>query len=335
MSCRVTWPVRGLFLICQIISVASARAVDHDIVFPPELTQFESIAAHPVFEAQGEGYWDVKIRERGWIIRDKDRWRMWYTGYDGTRAGIKRLGYATSMDGLKWTPDPSNPILKDHWIEDVCVISHDGILHMFAEGANDQAQRLTSRDGIVWQQNGRLDIRQKNGDALSDGPYGTPTAWLENGIWNLFYERSDRGIWLARSTDLKVFTNVQDDPVMLPGVTLSKVPTDAAAEPNDIEHPQLKPDERDLIALNQIITYHGRYYAVIHSSRRSEDPKIPGLWATGLAVSPDLIHWTKSPDGPLRPLSENKSSGLLIPDGPEFLLYTMHGKVDLHRSHIK
>ena len=109
----------------------------------------------------------------------------------------------------------------------------------------------------------------------------------------------------------------------------------AAAEPNDIEHPQLKPDERDLIALNQIITYHGRYYAVIHSSRRSEDPKIPGLWATGLAVSPDLIHWTKSPDGPLRPLSENKSSGLLIPDGPEFLLYTMHGKVDLHRSHIK
>ncbi len=292
--------------LATIIFVADARA---DELFPDELTHFEPIAANPVFTAAGEGHWDVKIRERGWILRNGDGWRMWYTGYDGTRPGQKRLGYATSTDGLTWKRHPGNPIDKEHWVEDMCVIPHEGTLYMFAEGEQDRAQLLTSRDGFAWTRVGRLDVRLKNGEPISDGPYGTPTAWFEQGVWNLFYERGDKGIWLARSPDLKVFTNVQDEAVMLPG-----------------------PDEfdRDLIAMNQIIKLNGRYYAVFHGSKKPVDPTQPSLWATGLATSPDLVHWTKSPENPLRPVSENKSSGLLIHDGKQFRLYTMHSKVDVH-----
>lgn len=282
--------------------------------FPPELTQFTPDERNPIFTAEGPGHWDVKIRERGWILREGDQWKMWYTGYDGTRPGKKMLGYATSTDGSVWKRHPGNPIYSDHWVEDVCVIPHDGLYYMFAEGAEDRAQLLTSPDGLKWQRIGRLDVRLVNGEPIPDGPYGTPTAWFENGTWNLFYERGDRGIWLARSTDTKVFTNVQDEPVIQPG-----------------------PDEYDFnqIAMNQIVRHQSRYYAVYHGAKRSEDPNQPTLWSTGLAASTDLIHWKKSPGNPLRPIAENKSSGLLIFDGDRFRLYTMHNEVHVHRTSIK
>lgn len=282
-----------------------------DDQFPDELTGFRPVQGNPVFEAAGEGHWDVKIRERGWILREGNHWRLWYTGYDGTRDGQKMLGLATSSDGLTWKRHPGNPIYKDHWVEDVCVIPHDGMLYMFAEGEQDRAQLLTSQDGVAWKRVGRLDVRLTNGDPISDGPYGTPTVWHEDGVWNLFYERGDKGVWLGRSRDLKVFTNVQDEPVLVPG-------------PDDFDH--------DLIAMNQIVKHKGRYYAVIHGSKKPTDPTQPSLWATGLATSIDLIHWTKYSGNPLRPISENKSSGLLIRDGDQFRLYTMHGKVDMHTN---
>ncbi|MEI8378986.1 MAG: glycosylase [Planctomycetota bacterium] len=292
-------------LIWLTLSVGGFAADD----FPRELTIFEPLAANPVFTGAGDGNWDVKIRERGWIIRDSRQWRMWYTGYDGTRPGKKMLGYATSRDGLTWTRHPANPIHSEHWVEDICIVPHQKTLYMFAEGEQDRAQLLTSNDGLTWTRVGRIDVRLKNGEPMPDGPYGTPTAWHEDGTWNLFYERGDKGIWLARSTDLKTFTNVQDEPVILPG-------------PDEFDH--------DQIAMNQIIKHNDKYYAVIHGARKPSDPKQPSVWATGLAMSTDLIHWKKYPGNPLRPISENKSSGLLIHDGQEFRLYTMHNRVDIH-----
>lgn len=302
-------PVPRLLLVFVLAAVTLSTTARADDLFPDELIHFQPVSANPVFEGAGEGHWDVKIRERGWILRDGDQWRMWYTGYDGTRPGQKMLGLATSSDGLTWKRHSTNPIDKDHWVEDMCVVPHEGTLYMFAEGEQDRAQLLTSKDGITWTRAGQLDVRLKNGDPIPEGPYGTPTAWFEDGMWNLFYERSDKGVWLARSRDLKVFTNVQDEPVLVPG-----------------------PDEfdKDLIAMNQVIKHKGRYYATIHGARKPSDPSQPSLWASGLATSTDLVHWTKYSGNPLRPIRENKSSGLLIHDGKQFRLYTMHGKVDVH-----
>src|SRR5690348_5252263 len=52
--------------------------------FPLELVQWKLLPESPVFRGEGDGHWDVKIRERGWILKEGDLYRMWYTGYDGT-----------------------------------------------------------------------------------------------------------------------------------------------------------------------------------------------------------------------------------------------------------
>jgi hypothetical protein len=43
-----------------------------------------------------------------------------------------------------------------------------------------------------------------------------------------------------------------------------------------------------------------------------------------------LIHWEKYARNPLFPIAENKSSGIVVHDGKQFRLYTMHDKVDVH-----
>lgn len=274
--------------------------------FPQELIKFKPRDDKPVFTA-AKGQWDAAIRERGWIMREDGVYKLWYTGYDGSKEGIRMLGYATSPDGINWTRHPNNPLLRNLWVEDMMVIKNEGKYYMFAEGRNDRAHLLVSADGLAWQSLGKLDIRKKDGQPIADGPYGTPTAWHEKDKWYLFYERNDLGVWLAASTDMKVWTNVRDEPVLTPG-------------PGDYD--------KDRIALNQIIKHKGRYYAYYHGCAMS-GPNAK-RWSTAVATSTDLIHWEKYPGNPLQPVAENKSSGILVHDGKRFRLYTMHPEVWLH-----
>ncbi|MBI3409702.1 MAG: glycosylase [Planctomycetes bacterium] len=275
--------------------------------FPPELVKFVAFQKEPVFAAGPKGAWDAKIRERGWIMREDGQYKLWYTGYDGSNDGLRMLGYATSDDGIAWKRHPKNPLLKDEWVEDMLVFKHDGKYYMVAEGREDRAHMLVSDNVIDWKELGRLDVRLKNGKPIPDGPYGTPTVWQEGKIWYLFYERNDLGIWLATSTNLKTWTNVQDEPVMKPGPA---------------EH------DKDLIALNQIIKHKSRYYAYYHGSATTGLKA--KLWSTCVATSTDLIHWEKYPGNPLLPVEENKSSGIMVHDGEKYRLYTMHPAVYLH-----
>jgi beta-1,2-mannobiose phosphorylase / 1,2-beta-oligomannan phosphorylase len=272
--------------------------------FPSELVDFAPGSQNPVFAAAGAGHWDVKIRERGWILREGDTYHLWFTGYDGTRDGIKQLGYATSADGIHWTRHPGNPLVRGHWVEDMMVVKHDDTYYMFAEGLNDHAQLLTSKDRVNWDRRGTLDIRTTDGKPLAPGPFGTPTAWLENGSWHLFYERMDAGVWLATSKDLKIWTNVQDEPVLVPG-------------PGDYD--------RKMIAVNQIVKHRGAYFAYYHGSGSETAPR---TWNTNVARSTDLVHWQKYPGNPL--VAQNKSSGIVVFDGRQFRLYTMHEQVDVY-----
>jgi hypothetical protein len=81
---------------------ALALAKEPATEFPSPLVDFVAGPNNPVFKAAGPGHWDAKIRERGWILREGDTYHLWYTGYDGTREGIRQLGYATSNDGITW-----------------------------------------------------------------------------------------------------------------------------------------------------------------------------------------------------------------------------------------
>ena len=271
--------------------------------FPKELLNWSAHPANPIFTGTARDTWDRKIRERGYILRERDGWHLWYTGYSQNKSGRRLLGHATSADGIRWERDARNPIYDASWVEDMCVVKRGDTYLMFAEGLHDVAHELTSHNGIDWEEQGPLDIRQADGSPLTPGPYGTPTVWIEDDTWYLFYERGDRGIWLARSADGGRWTNVQDDPVIATG-------------PEDYD--------RHAVALNQVIRYQGRYYGIYHAN---DDPQWKGPWTTCLAVSDDLVHWTKYAGNPV--IRSNDSSGIFVDDGQQLRLYTMHPAVKL------
>lgn len=307
MTGRIVYPIALLLLIGGRPDVlADDSGTDDQIQVPAILTKWTGVAVNPVFTGR-PGQWDALIRERGWIMRDGDLWRLWYTGYDPEQQPrINRLGYATSSDGIYWRRHSDEPLIRDLWVEDMMVVKDGDRWLMFAEGRDDQAQLLDSVDGVNWKLVGRLDVRLTDGTPIPPGPFGTPTVIKKDGLWHLFYERRDAGIWLATSDDLKTWTNVSDAPLIVPG-----------------------PADHDsvMIAMNQIVEVDGVFVAVMHGTGT---PQKPREWCTTLAVSRDLRHWSRYSGNPILPVPENKSSGQFVFDGQQFRLYTMHGKVDLH-----
>lgn len=270
--------------------------------FPAELVTFTPYAGNLVFTGTNADTWDQKIRERGYILSENGTYYLWYTGFRDGKDKTKYLGYATSKDGFRWTRYQGNPIHTATWVEDMMVIKDGTTYYMFAEGKDDIAHLLTSTDRVTWQERGPLDVRYVDGQPISKGPYGTPTAWKEGNTWYLFYERRDEAIWLATSKDLKVWTNVQDKPV------LAKGPADY---------------DGHAVAMNQVIRYKGRYYAYYHASAFADWHE----WSTNVAVSDDLIHWKKYAGNPI--IGGNQSSGILVNDGTQYRLYTMHPVVNV------
>lgn len=312
MRTNVTTILLATFLAPVVWSGEQPSKTDAEKLFPPELVRFVPLQHNPVFTGAGPGHWDEKIRERGWILREGGLWKLWYTGYRADRSKPLALGYATSTDGIHWKRHPHNPIYSKHWVEDMMVVKHNGKYYMFAEGYKDRAHLLVSKDGIHWRRIGQLDVRRRNGQPISEGPYGTPTAWFERGKWHLLYERRDEGIWLATSDDMKKWTNVRDEPVLSPG-------------------PEWY--DKNQVAVNQILKYNGRYYIYYHGTSFSGPHK--NKWCTCVATSKDLLHWVKYPHNPLQPVEQNKSSGILVHDGRRYRLYTMHPAVYVHVPVVK
>jgi predicted GH43/DUF377 family glycosyl hydrolase len=276
--------------------------------FSPEMVSFEPYENNPVFSGSGEDTWDKQIRERGYIIKEDDVYKMWYSGYNGGDTTTKYLGYATSDDGINWERHSENPVFDEKWTEDMFVIKNNGTYYMYAEGKNDIAHMLTSNDGIYWEEQGDLVILETNGDTIP-APYGTPAVWIEDGKWHLFYERNDLGIWLATSVDKITWTNIQDEPVIKMG-----------------------PEKYDegAVAANQIVKFRDRYFIYYHGSTNPNwaDPNENALWTSNVAMSTDLIHWKKYPGNPL--VEGDTSSPILVYDGEQYRLYTMHDKVGLY-----
>ena len=299
-----------LLYVFLVVSFASACSVStnsskNNYDFAPEMTKFIPSPGNPVFSGTGVDTWDQCIRERGFILFDEGIYKMWYSGYNPAVGEQKYLGYATSPNGISWTRYPGNPIFDKKWTEDMFVMKEGGTYYMYAEGKDDIAHMLVSPDGIHWEEKGDLAIFTTEGDKVPP-PYGTPTIWIENGQWYLFYERNDQAVWLAKSNDQITWTNVQDEPVLKPG-----------------------PEKYDIaaIAVNQIIQRGSDYYLFYHStsSFNWQNSDTEEIWTSSVAKSGDLLHWKKYPGNPI--VDGNHSSPIVVFDGEKPSLYTMHPNV--------
>jgi hypothetical protein len=211
---HATRTAAGILTVFLFTALVRASDMRRGPEFPDELVHFEPAARGVIFAGTGTDTWDQKIRERSYIRREGKTWRMWYNGYNERRTPTHFLGYATSKDGWQWQRSHELPIYDLGWIEDICVVKHSGGYYLFSEGREDITHLLKSKNGQHWTEQGNLDIRRVDGNPIASGPYGTPTAWVEDGVWHLFYERNDAAVWLARSKDLKTWTNVQEEPVL-------------------------------------------------------------------------------------------------------------------------
>lgn len=294
----------GFFCLLFVCFVLTSPLVSAQFAFPSELVNFKAYAENPIFTGSNLETWDKQIRERGFILKEGPNFHLWFTGYSPA-SPTKFLGYATSKDGIYWERFSKETIHPGHWVEDMCVVKSGKSYYMFAEGEVDIAHMLVSTDRVHWQEKGNLDIRNVDGSPIRKGAYGTPTVIRVKGIWHLFYERDDLGIWLATSKDLKTWYNVQEAPVIKMG-----------------------PDAYDFfaVAMNQVILYKGLYYGYYHASAFKDWHE----WSTNIAVSSDLIHWKKYVKNPI--MRNNESSGIVLKDENGFRLYTMHGKVNLYFS---
>lgn len=291
----------GCFLLVVMGLVPGGSRGDE---FPRGLVAWTPVPGNPVFQGAGGDAWDRTIRERGFILVEDRTFHLWYTGYNEDRTPTRMLGHATSPDGLRWTRDPANPAFAGSWTEDVFVLRQGGRYLMFAEGRNDVAHRLVSPDRAHWTDLGPLDVRLTDGQPIPPGPYGTPTVWVEGETWYLFYERGDQGVWLARSTDGRVWINAQDAPVLAMGPSAY---------------------DRHAVAMNQVVKRDGVYYAFYHANAHKPWKD----WTSNIARSRDLVHWEKYPGNPI--VGGNASSPVLVstPDGDR--LYTMHPNVKVFR----
>lgn len=273
-------------------------------IFPDVLVKFKPLVNEAIFSGTGSHTWDAQIRERGYIIKEKDGYHMWYTGYTQNDP-VKHLGYASSTDGLHWKRHPANPINPNQWIEDVFVIKKGKNYYMFAEGKGDTTHLLVSTNKTDWKALGNLRIKKTNGQPIEKGSFGTPCVIAVKGVYYLFYERDDVGIWLAKSYNLIDWVNVQDQPVINKG-----------PEPYDLYG----------VAMNQVIYHQGYYYGYYHATAFQDWRE----WSSNVAVSKDLIHWTKYPQNPI--IGNNQSSNIIVHTHQGFRLYTMHAQVHVYQS---
>jgi predicted GH43/DUF377 family glycosyl hydrolase len=148
----------------------------------PDGIAWTKSGSNPVLDLGSPGDWDGVWVHDPTVIFDGVTYHMWFGGYDGVKA---RIGYATSPDGINWSPYAGNlcsgtsgdgcvfdigPVgaWDYNGIEDSMVVL-DGNTYMMwysgYDGLNPRIGFATSMDGINW-------TRHSGNPVLDLGPSG-------------------------------------------------------------------------------------------------------------------------------------------------------------------
>lgn len=176
----------------------------------------------PVLRAGDPGEWDDAHAQHPSVVYVNGVYHMYYEGTQtGYYWGTGGIGHATSRDGIVWTKDPANPVLRpgspgswdDYSLYTGGRVTWDGTdFHLWYVGmssatARGQIGHATSADGSAW-------VKDADNPVLMWGAPGewddrfleSPSAMRHDGEWMLWYTahsslHSSRSIGLATAPD--------------------------------------------------------------------------------------------------------------------------------------
>ena len=184
------------------------------VLAPNDKTQWENDVNRPV------------------VLKNGDRYQMWYTGQARGRSWI---GYATSQDGKTWRRVSDEPVLsaEKRWEKEAVMCPHvlydekDKRYHMWYSGGEQYEPNAigyaTSADGVKWFKHEDNPIFKPDQQIVWEKGRVTGCQVLRHGNWYLmfyigFRDRDHAQIGIARSRDgITGWQRHPANPIIRPG----------------------------------------------------------------------------------------------------------------------
>jgi predicted GH43/DUF377 family glycosyl hydrolase len=147
--------------------------------------------ANPVLTGTA-GAWDEYGEHAPFVLKEGGIYKMWYEGSDGD---VRRLGYATSTNGIDWNKYTGNPVLKagpESYDQDTAghgsVLNDAGTYKLWYHASGEEGATIayaTSPDGLNWTKQGSV-LRPESGN-WDDGTLWGPSVLKINGSYWMWY----------------------------------------------------------------------------------------------------------------------------------------------------
>ena len=242
------------------------------------VANFEKNTSNPILDIGNPGSWDDELVSAPSIVKDNKEYKLWFTGFDGTKG---QIGLATSSDGINWLKYQNNPVISpkigDPWEVEIGEPSvyFDGNIYTmwltsfnFTQKESFRISRTTSTDGINWAPHNIVFV--KSFASWESEGVGGPYVIFINNEFKMWYGAKDsNGIWsIGHATSSDGINWIRNlNPVMQASLPWEGTTVGASSVYYDGQ------------------TYHMYYHA---------GPIIPQF--IGHATSSDGINWTKDPN---------------------------------------
>jgi predicted GH43/DUF377 family glycosyl hydrolase len=202
----------------------------------PDGVSWTKSASNPVLDLGAPGSWNDVYTYAPSVLFDGATYHMWYSGYDGINA---RTGYATSPDGITWTPYAGNLCAgtagngcvlnigpPGSWDENAAFtpsVLYDGVTYkMWYSGSNLTKGRTgyaTSPDGFTWTKNPSNPVLYEGSPGEWDQISAGAGSVIYNGVsyemwFSGVYSGTEERIGHATSPDGIAWTKNPSNPVL-------------------------------------------------------------------------------------------------------------------------